>query len=466
MAFRVALAAGWVYTARHGSGAPPPPRGLRRHLTPICRPACNICKAGWFDRAEPLFRSALARHGERPDILHFLAVCLAQRGALGDAEGMWRKAIAKDPNEPMLSYNLGLVARRLGRLDEAARRFRDTIRRAPAHVEARLALASIHMDQGRFAAAERELGEFVGNVDQAMEQGGRAWQPEAAAGARRATCWATRSIAWAITGPRSRCWTWPWSMPATMPPAAARSWATARWRWAGSAITTRRSPRPSSALELAPESAVLQHVLGFVLNFAGRPAEAIGPDPARAGDRPRLHRRASGPWRLPRRRPAKAPRPSTCCSGRCARARPTATPSCSSPCCTSSRSSSPRPWPSLEPYLKQSPDDVRALNNQGLALRGLKRFEEARRALKRASRLSTDDPMVLTNLGCVLVDLGRAAEARSLHEHALRGLPGDSRLLGHYGICLAALGERDKARETLDAALAANPNNAEALRRP
>ena len=97
---------------------------------------------------------------------------------------------------------------------------------------------------------------------------------------------------------------------------------------------------------------------------------------------------------------------------------------------------------------------MRALNNQGLALRGLKRFEEARRALKRASRHATDDPLVLTNLGAVLVDLGRAAEARSLHEHALRGLPGDSRILTNYGICLAALGERDRARETLDNALA------------
>ena len=74
----------------------------------------------------------------------------------------------------MLSYNLGLVARRQGRLDEAARRFRDTMRRAPAHVEARLALASIHMDQGRFAAAERELGEFVGNLDRRSRKGRRA----------------------------------------------------------------------------------------------------------------------------------------------------------------------------------------------------------------------------------------------------------------------------------------------------
>ena len=98
-------------------------------------------------------------------ILHYLAVCLSQRGALGEAEVLWRKAIAKDPNEPMLSYNLGLVARRQGKLDEAARRFRDTVRRAPAHVEARLALAGIHIDQHKFTAAERELTEVVGNLD-------------------------------------------------------------------------------------------------------------------------------------------------------------------------------------------------------------------------------------------------------------------------------------------------------------
>src|SRR5215203_3198992 len=144
------------------SRTPPPP-------DPDLQTGLQYLKAGWFDRAEPLFRSALARHGERPDILHFLAVCLAQRGALGDAEGMWRKAIAKDPNEPMLSYNLGLVARRLGHLDEAARRFRDTIRRAPTHIEARLALAGIHIDQHRFAAAERELSEVIGNLDRALE---------------------------------------------------------------------------------------------------------------------------------------------------------------------------------------------------------------------------------------------------------------------------------------------------------
>src|SRR3979409_619995 len=89
----------------------------------------------------------------------------------------------------MLSYNLGLVARPQGRLDEGAhplraagaggggRRFRETVRRSPAHVEARLALASIYMDLNRFAAAERELIEFVTNVDQGIQQGGEGLKP-------------------------------------------------------------------------------------------------------------------------------------------------------------------------------------------------------------------------------------------------------------------------------------------------
>src|SRR6478752_7191543 len=149
--------------------APRSPSSTQPQPDPDLQTGLQYLRAGWFDRAEPLFRSALARHGERPDILHFLAVCLSQRGALGEAEGMWRKALAKDPNEPMLSYNLGLVARRLGNIDEAARRFRDTIRRAPTHVEARLALAGIHVDQHKFTAAERELAEVVANLDRALQ---------------------------------------------------------------------------------------------------------------------------------------------------------------------------------------------------------------------------------------------------------------------------------------------------------
>ena len=89
---------------------------------PDLKSGLQYLRAGWFDRAEPLFRAALGRYGERPDILHYLAVCLSQRGALAEAETLWRKALAKDPNEPMLSYNLGLVATSTGRSTSRAPR--------------------------------------------------------------------------------------------------------------------------------------------------------------------------------------------------------------------------------------------------------------------------------------------------------------------------------------------------------
>jgi Tfp pilus assembly protein PilF len=67
-----------------------PPSSTQPQPDPDLQTGLQYLRAGWFDRAEPLFRSALARHGERPDILHFLAVCLSQRGALSDAEALWR----------------------------------------------------------------------------------------------------------------------------------------------------------------------------------------------------------------------------------------------------------------------------------------------------------------------------------------------------------------------------------------
>ena len=323
----------------------------------------------------------------------------------------------------------------------------------------------IHMDQDRFAAAERELPNSSAIVDQAIgaARTASALKPLQARGPQHA---GPRALS---PGPhssrRSRCSTWRWPMPATMPRAAARSWATARWRWAASAITTRRSPRPGRRSSWRRDSAEPQSRAG--LRAATSPAGRRGhrADPAGARDRSRLHAGAEDAGAGPGRRRQGRRGRRRCCSGRCATNPLDRDAMLQLSFLHIERSGSPRRSRPLEPYLKAVPDDVRALNNQGLALRGLKRFEEARRALKRASRLATDDPLVLTNLGRVLVDLGRAAEARSLHEHALRGLPGDSRLLGQLRRLPGRAGRADRARETLDAALAANPNNAEALRR-
>ena len=56
-----------------------------QQIDPDLQTGQQYLRAGWFDRAEPLFRAAHGRYGDRPDILHYLAVCATQRGALDEA---------------------------------------------------------------------------------------------------------------------------------------------------------------------------------------------------------------------------------------------------------------------------------------------------------------------------------------------------------------------------------------------
>ena len=428
---------------------------------PDLQTGLQFLRGGLFDRAEPHFRLARTRYGDRPEILHYLAVCVSKRGALGEAADLWRKALAKDPQEPMLSYNLGQATRALGLLDESARRFRDTLRRQPGHVGAKLALASVHVDQGKFSAAERELAEVVAALEQEIEK-----TPDQA-NLKAAQAHARNLLGHVLyrlghVGPAVE-----------VLDMAAQDAGDDKIRLAqilgDRALALGAMNRhddaigeAQKALELAPDSASLNHVLGFVLYFAGKLSEAIPAiekalhlDPNFAVARQTLANVLSAAGRtdeaaeLLRAALARNPTDRSAVlqysflhleAGRFSEA-----------------------LDILTPYLKAHPDDAQALNNRGLALRGLKRFDEAHAALKRASRRQEDDPLILTNLGQVLVDLGRAAEARPLHERALAALPSDARLLTNYGSCLVALGERDKARETLDAALAADPNNAKAL---
>ncbi len=425
---------------------------------PDLQTGLQYLRAGWFDRAEPLFRSAHGRYGDRPDILHYLAVCLSQRGALGDAADLWRKAIAKDPSEPMLTYNLGIVVRRLGQLDEAARHFRDTIRRAPTHVEARLSLASVHIDQGKFSAAERELVEVVTNLDRAIEHPDGAHLRPVQARARNMLGHVLYRLG--HYGPAIEVLDMAINDAGEDAGRRAQVLGDRALALGGLGHHDEAVAEAQKALALTPENPSLNHSLGFVLYFAGKVSEAIEPlqKAVDLGFGPALRTLALAQTAGGRTDEAIAT------LQRALRQNPRDRDAVLQLSFLHiEKEQFEAALESLEPYLKAAPDDVRALNNRGLALRGLKRFDEAQRSLKRASRLATDDPLVLTNLGRVLVDLGRPAEARSLHEHALRALPGDSALLTHYGVCLLTLGEKDKARETLDAALAADPDNKEAL---
>lgn len=425
---------------------------------PDLQSGLQFLNAGWFDRAEPHFRAAHGRYGDRPDILHFLAVCVSRRGQIAEAAALWRKALAKDPNEPMLSFNLGLANRGLGQLDEAAKRFRDTIRRQPGHVEARLALASIHIDQGKFTASERELAETIGIIEQALENEGERWKPIQARARNMlghvlyrlgnfATAVEVLDMAALDAGEEQA--------------RRAQILGDRALSLGGLGHHDEAIEEAHKALELAPDNAILNHVLGFVLFFAGRTAEAIAPIEKALVLDPNFTQ-ATRTLAIVKSASGKADEAIDLLKSAVARRPHDRNILLQLSFLHIEKGEHQQAVDLLGPYLKTVPEDVRALNNLGLALRGLKRFDEAYKVLKRASRLD-EDPLILTNLGQVLVDLGKPAEAKPMHEQALRALPGDARLLANYGICLAALGETDRARETLDAALAADPNNADAL---
>ncbi len=335
---------------------------------PDLQTGLQYLRAGWFDRAEPLFRVAHNRHGDRPEILHYLAVCASQRGAFADAEELWRKAIAKDPNEPMLAYNLGLVARRLGKLDEAAKRFRDTIRRAPTHIEARLALAGIHIDQHRFSAAERELSEVIGNLDRALEHAEGAQLRPVQARSRNMLghvlyrlghfepALEILELALRDAGEDAQ--------------RRAQIQGDRALALGGMGRHDEAIAEAEQALTLAPQSAILHHVLGFVLYFAGRVSDAIPPiqkalelDPSFAPAMKTLALAQSAAGKL---------NEAINVLQRALRQNPLdrdAILQLSFVYLETERFQ--QALDTLEPYLKSLPDDVRALNNQGLALRGL-----------------------------------------------------------------------------------------------
>ncbi|MBS0546821.1 MAG: tetratricopeptide repeat protein [Proteobacteria bacterium] len=425
---------------------------------PDLQTGIQYLRAGWFDRAEPLFRAAHTRYGDRPDLLHFLAVCLSQRGALGEAADLWRKAIARDPKEAMLTFNLGIVTRRMGLLDEAAKNFRDTIRRAPTHVEARLALAGVHIDQGKFTAAERELVEVASNLDRAIEHPDGANLRPVQARTRNML----GHVLYRLThyGPAIEVLDMALNDAGEDAGRRAQILGDRALALNGLGHHDEAIAEAGKALALAPENGSINHVMGFVLYFAGKVSDALPPiqKALDLGFTPALRTLALAQAAAGKTDDAVAT------LQRAIRQNPRDRDAVLQLSLLHIEKEQFEPaLAALDPYLKAMPDDIRALNNRGLALRGLKRFEEAQRSLKRASRLATDDPFVLTNLGRVLVDLGRAAEALPLHEHALRVLPGHAALLTHYGICLLTLGNKDRARETLDAALAADPDSQEAL---
>lgn len=430
---------------------------------PDLRDGLEFLRGGRFADAEVRFRSAMVRFGERPDILHFLAVCVVNRGDAAAAEKLWRKAIKRDPDEAMLHFNLGAVQHRQGRLDDAVKSWRQTVRLDGNYHEARLRLAGTLAELERHADAQSAYRELITALETATDSDAA---PEVVAQRWHLTAMAQAGLGYVLyrLGQPADALA-PFNAAIAAMPATAPEWpgiqADRGLALAAAGNVEDGLAAVDEALSVVPDRAALHHSRGHVLFHAGRAAEAIAPlqramelDSSRA-DSARLlglaHERSGDPvGAMQAFETALKARPGFSEVAQDASS------------LAIDRGEFGRALDLLKPYLEQHRDDAKAWNNAGIAFLMLNELERAHAAFKRAHRLTPDDPLVLTNYGRTLTRMDRAQEAAPLHRRALELLPGDPRLLGHYGNCLLVRGHIEEARRVYENALIVDPDNADA----
>jgi tetratricopeptide (TPR) repeat protein len=112
--------------------------------------------------------------------------------------------------------------------------------------------------------------------------------------------------------------------------------------------------------------------------------------------------------------------------------------------------------------LRLNPNNVAALNNRGIALQELKRFEEALETFERAAALQPDYAEALSNRGNVLKALRRFHEALASYDHALALRPDYAEAHSNRADVLCELRRYDEALASSDRALKLRPGFAEA----
>ncbi len=95
----------------------------------------------------------------------------------------------------------------------------------------------------------------------------------------------------------------------------------------------------------------------------------------------------------------------------------------------------------------------------GLLEKGLGRWTEGERALRRALDLDANDATVHQNLGELWFTVGRVAESRSALERAAELEPSDVTIVSEFAFALLLTGETDSASRVLARAAAAAPRN-------
>jgi tetratricopeptide (TPR) repeat protein len=124
--------------------------------------ARDYFERGLYDEAAREIREALAIHGEFPDLHHLLGLSLSLGGDREGAVASFRRALHLNPRYVEARLNLAIVLNDLGRYDEALREFQMERPRDPDHEnltpEVRTHLAESHTQLGD---TYRDLGLLV-----------------------------------------------------------------------------------------------------------------------------------------------------------------------------------------------------------------------------------------------------------------------------------------------------------------
>jgi len=113
---------------------------------------------------------------------------------------------------------------------------------------------------------------------------------------------------------------------------------------------------------------------------------------------------------------------------------------------------------SYDQALKFKPDDYKAWNNRGIALKNLERFEEAIASYDQALKFKPDDHLAWNNRGNALLNLERFEEAIASYDQALKFKPDYHQAWNNRGIVLGNLGRFEEAIASYDQALKFKPD--------
>jgi predicted TPR repeat methyltransferase len=107
------------------------PTAGRKRATALTARAINCHRSGKLEKAEKLYRRALATDPEHVDALHFLGVLLHQRGRTEQGISLLEGALRRAPDCADARNNLGNILMEAGRLEEAVECYRAVLERRP-----------------------------------------------------------------------------------------------------------------------------------------------------------------------------------------------------------------------------------------------------------------------------------------------------------------------------------------------